>query len=357
MDKVNYHIEIQFSDGIGWLARFRQPNVSLPADLVTYQMRSEIATLQFMSKTNIPVPKVLDYYLGQGHPIGAPYILVEKLWGQPLQNWHLLPSPQKRKVMHQLADIHINLQKFPFDRVGSLDSPNTDHVKPLVRACLTEFQQSRMGRLGPYSSTRDYLLAKLQITLDEIRRARRYDRQAIDTYLVSRFLHRIALNRMEEVFGRNHGDGQFYLRYHSQQMLVDDEYQITGLMGWDWTQTDTASAAFNSPRMLLPATEFYAGTTELGADELEFAQILEDKGRGDLAAIAWQGRIIHWFEYCCEFDFTSPNWQGFYGPFGALLRVLNCVNTWHGWRGVALRVYQNDGYLRQAKIRRRTQRL
>lgn len=32
-------------------------------------------------------------------------------------------------------------------------------------------------------------------------------------------------------------------------------------------------------------------------------------------------RIVHWFEFCCEYDLTS--WDGFLGLFQGLYRALN----------------------------------
>ncbi|BCS29694.1 uncharacterized protein APUU_71264A [Aspergillus puulaauensis] len=50
MGGMNYHIEIRFQDGISWLARIRRLNAtSPPPDLRAYIMRSEVATLQFLS--------------------------------------------------------------------------------------------------------------------------------------------------------------------------------------------------------------------------------------------------------------------------------------------------------------------
>jgi aminoglycoside phosphotransferase (APT) family kinase protein len=86
MGGMNYHIEIQFEDGISWLARIRRVNAtSPPADLQAYIMRSEVATLQFLrSKTKVPVAEVYDYNLDEKNPIGVEYILMEKLAGQSL---------------------------------------------------------------------------------------------------------------------------------------------------------------------------------------------------------------------------------------------------------------------------------
>jgi aminoglycoside phosphotransferase (APT) family kinase protein len=59
-------------------------------------MRSEVATLQFLRKANVPVPSLFDYNLDEGNPIGARYMLLEKTAGQPLR-WPLPSAVRGRK--------------------------------------------------------------------------------------------------------------------------------------------------------------------------------------------------------------------------------------------------------------------
>jgi hypothetical protein len=59
MGGMNYHIKIQFKDGISWLARIRRVNAtSSPPDIRAYIMHSEVTTLQFLGKTKVPVARV-----------------------------------------------------------------------------------------------------------------------------------------------------------------------------------------------------------------------------------------------------------------------------------------------------------
>lgn len=86
MGGMNYHIEILFEDGISWLARIRRLNAtSPPSDVRDYIMRSEVSTLQFLSETKVPVPRVFDFDFDEANPIGVCYILMEKLLGNSLR--------------------------------------------------------------------------------------------------------------------------------------------------------------------------------------------------------------------------------------------------------------------------------
>lgn len=71
---------------------------------------------------------------------------------------------------------------------------------------------------------------------------------------------------------------------------------------------------------------------DLGEDELAFAQSLEDKRHLDLAEIVRNGRMLHWFEFCCGYDLGD--WEGFLGPFQGLRRALDVDGDleWEVWR-------------------------
>ena len=347
MGGMNYHIEIQFEDGISWLARIRRSNAtSPPSDLQGYIMCSEVATLQFLRKTRVPAPKVFDYSFDGESPIGVGYILMEKMTGKSLR-WSLTSAEQRHKVMSQLADIYIELQAFPFDLMGSLDQPGADHVGPFARESLTDYLNSKMRPIGPFTSPRDFILASIQLTLDLIMRGECYAERAVDAFLIHRFL----LDSASSILSY-HGldDGQFYLKHADDKgdhILVDDDYNITAIVDWEWAHTDSKSAAFNSPVLLLPVADFYDGINHLGEDELVFAQLLEDKGHVNLAEIVRNGRIIHRFEFCCGYDLAD--WDGFLGLFQGLRRALNVDGElkWESWREKAIKQYEEDDQLKE----------
>lgn len=213
---MNYHIEIQFEDGISWLARIRRVNAtSPPPDLRAYIMHSEVATLQFLSKTKVPVARVYGYNLDEENPIGVEYILMEKLAGQSLR-WSLLSAQQRKKVMTQLADTYIELQRFSSDLMGPFDRPGTERVGSFARESLTDYKDSRMLPLGPFTSSEEYFIASIQLTLDLIMREECFTSQAIDAYLIHRFL--LDSVPWKEILRPSHRDnGRFYLRHADKQ--------------------------------------------------------------------------------------------------------------------------------------------
>ena len=205
---------------------------------------------------------------------------MEKMAGKPLR-WSLTSPKKRKKVMSQPADIHTELQAFPFDLMCFLDKPGSDHVGPFARESLTDYVDSRVhswrvvrvpesiiikiiiiissnkaniaresrrrtrcrrehldrrvgrfGRascrrrvqpIGPFTSSEDYLVEGLRLTLDLIMRGECYAAQAVDTFLVHRFL----LDSVPRILSyHGHDDGRYYLTHADNKgdhILVDDD--------------------------------------------------------------------------------------------------------------------------------------
>ncbi|KAJ5946821.1 hypothetical protein N7454_003660 [Penicillium verhagenii] len=303
MGGMNFHIKIQFEDGITWLARIRRANAtSPPVALRDYILRSEVSTLQFLSGIKVPAPKVKDFNSCESNSVGVRYILMEKLPGRSMR-WSLATAEQRRKVTGQLADIYLELFRHPFPLTGSLNHPGSLDIGPFAREYSTEYHDSQMKPMGPFASPKDKL-----------------------------------------------DDGNFYLEHADEkgdQILVDDEFNITGIIDWEWAYTDTKSGAFNSPIVLLPVADFYAGQASIGEDELFFAKCFEDKGYPDLGRIVKNGRLIHLFRFCCGYDLAD--WEGFLGLFGGLQKCMANMDTfnWNEWKKERLEFYREDKQFRQ----------
>ncbi|KAJ5240209.1 hypothetical protein N7468_004828 [Penicillium chermesinum] len=319
---------------------------SPPAELRDYILRSEVATLQFLGETQVPVPKVFDFNFCETNPVGVGYILMEKLPGSSLR-WSLATPEQRRKVTSQLADVYIELKAHPFTMTGSMHHPGSHDIGPFARESLTEYHDSQMKALGPFFSTEAYFSAHIQLILDLIIRQESYVDRAVDAFLIHRFL----LDKVSEACSQSHlDDGKFYLKHADEkgdQILVDDEFNITGIIDWEWAHTDSKSAAFNSPIVLLPVADFYAGENSISEDETFFAECFEAKGHPDLGLIVRNGRLIHRFRFCCGYDLAD--WDGFLGLFAGLLGAMGITNDFHWeiWKAEALERYKYDHQLQK----------
>lgn len=70
--------------------------------------------------------------------------------------------------MDYLANAFIELEKFPLHLFGSLDKPGEYYVGVFARELLTDFVQSEMRTLGPFSSLAEYYVSSLKMILSLI---------------------------------------------------------------------------------------------------------------------------------------------------------------------------------------------
>ncbi|KAI1311833.1 hypothetical protein F5Y03DRAFT_290577 [Xylaria venustula] len=352
MGGMNYHIEVTFEDGVKWLARVRRSNATSPRpELRDYIVQSEIATLKFLEQTTVPAPKVFDFALEStpDNVVGVGYILMEKLPGSSLR-WSIATDAQRTRVMDQLAGIFVELHKYPFDLLGSLDRPASSHVGPFARESLTDFAtDGRMRAMGPFSSLEEYHRSELSLILDLIARGELYSQRPVDAYLIHRFLADL-IPQICSLSSTRDPDGAciFYLKHADDKgdhILVDEDFNITGVIDWEWAYTAPPSRAFNSPVAFLPVGAFYRGNNDLGEDELVFARMLKEKGREDLGSFVRYGRIQHRFAFCCGYDLED--WHGFVGLFRGFrdaVRVDPGIG-WDEWKAAALHRYRGDAGL------------
>lgn len=77
----------------------------------------------------------------------------------------------------------------------------------------------------------------------------------------------------------------FYLRHYDDKgnhILVDDEYNITGIVDWEFASAEAKELAISSPWMMWPVGDFYDGKYSLAEDEERFASIFEERSRADI---------------------------------------------------------------------------
>ncbi|KAJ5585478.1 kinase-like domain-containing protein, partial [Penicillium hispanicum] len=87
-----------------------------------YTTASEVATLDLLRVVlKLPVPKVLAYSTPSENPVGAEYILMERVEGESLSSrWLSLTTDEVKAIMTQIADIEKKIFDFRFPAYGSL---------------------------------------------------------------------------------------------------------------------------------------------------------------------------------------------------------------------------------------------
>ncbi|KAJ5848179.1 hypothetical protein N7455_012136 [Penicillium solitum] len=363
MGNQNCHAEITFDDNVKWLARFRLARTSSPPrEVRDWILRSEAATMTYLQRyTCIPTPKFFDWACESDpeNPLGVDYILMEKLDGKSL-DWQAATPQQKEKVMQQLVDICLEIDRHPFEAMGSLVSTagDTINLQGLVYQSNTAggiinlqglahqstFQIGK-GPLGPFSSSLEGSQAILESYLTMIASGEIEPCYPVDTYLVHRFRQDIVSALFKDVPPSN----QFFLKHPDDKgghILVNNCFDIVGVIDWEWTQTVSKAEAFCSPCMMWPVGEFYDGFNNLAADELRLAAIFRERGREDLAICVVEGRKVQRFFFALGPESSFLDMQTLPRLFAGPQRAFNFEDEdWEEWKSKALEKWKDDDLL------------
>ncbi|KAG6290459.1 hypothetical protein E4U09_004410 [Claviceps aff. purpurea] len=314
MGGQNCHADITFEDGVIWLARFRIVSViAPPPEVRDYILQSEALTLQFLERhTRVPCPRVFDWACESDptNTIGVGYILMEKLNGTPL-HWQSATAVQKEKIVRQFADMMLEIERHPFDQLGSLiattgfrsrdrrDAIQGAAVESQIQVgALAEHSTFRSGDggmpLGPFRSSKEAFRAIVEanmrmVVTGEIGEAE----QALDILLAHRFRLDVLDKVSEQATTAEKGGEKFFLKHaDGDHILVNDDFDIVGIIDWEWCQTASREQAFSSPCMMWPISAFYNGSNELTEEELLLACVFRERGREDLASCVLHGRKV-----------------------------------------------------------------
>ncbi|KAG6153259.1 hypothetical protein E4U37_003074 [Claviceps purpurea] len=313
MGGQNCHAEITFEDGVVWLARFRIVSViAPPPEVRDYILQSEALTMQFLDRhTRVPCPRVFDWAC-ESDPtniIGVGYILMEKLNGTSLI-WQKATAAQKEKVVRQLADIMLELERHPFDKLGSLigtakirggDATEGPAFESQIQVgALADSSRFRSGDggmpLGPFRASEEAFRAIVEAN---IRMTVAGEMGSAENVLDLLLAYRFRLDVLDKVSGQtataDKGSEHFFLKHADDKgdhLLVNDDFDIVGIIDWEWCQTASREQAFSSPCMMWPISAFYNGSNELTEEELLLARVFRERGREDLAGCVLHGRKV-----------------------------------------------------------------
>ncbi|EEH35072.2 hypothetical protein PAAG_06119 [Paracoccidioides lutzii Pb01] len=303
---MDFHFDINFRDGVVWDARIRLPNDALPPlPVQKHIFLSEMFTLKFLEKTAVPAPRVYHYGWidATDNPVGVSFVLLEKMGGRKLQ-WDKANKTTQTKILEQLADISLELERHDFEMTGSIVPSDDGVVQIGGYAMLPLFRDSRTP-IGPFSSLSASLRAIIYLQLDMIMDGE-FSNLPIGHFLS--YLWR--LNMIPDLVAsiNSKEGGPFYLKRFCERddhILVDDDGNITAIMGWASSSVKPKEYAFSSPSMLWPTTAFVNGDNTLSPAELEFAEIYRRRGRDDMAEIVLDGRKLQRFLYSLGDSWTD----------------------------------------------------
>ncbi|KAJ4357216.1 uncharacterized protein N0V89_001791 [Didymosphaeria variabile] len=238
-----------------------------------FELRTEILNMKYLyKKTKIPLPFIHQWDDGFDNILGAPYIIMdriygvsahenlwydEEMWAKTADGTSILPgadspSPElerkRLRFLQDLAKIMADLQNHVFDKMGAPQcADHWDPPPPTVGHYFEHSHESWVKR-GPFSSTAEYLqLKKDEIAAEalpeydsnnpsELTDARAFSRIAPIMYdalprSVDKYVTDADYETTPETFVLAHPDLDL------QNIFVDEDGEITGIIDWAGLRT------------------------------------------------------------------------------------------------------------------------
>ena len=269
----NVIFEIAFSDSSQWVARVRLPeNDSNERDHIETAMLSEIATLRTVaSRTTIPVPTIYHFDVDASNDFGFRYVLMQALPGRHTQSGlaRSVPEEHLNTLTDQLAGYYHQLSHLRFDRIGRLWCGRTAEEQPSI------IPIPNVG--GSFSTSLEYFYVLRKSHNRTIQSEYAGDKewmtaawvleQALPSMIIEEFIH-----------------GPFplcHIDLHYNNILIDDDFNITGIIDWSDSQTVPLERFLISPEFVTFPGLSVEQNAPIVAFRENFAAALRKRERGD----------------------------------------------------------------------------
>lgn len=330
------HLDISFEDGTLWDVKILLSHGALPPlTAQKYIFLSEAFTLKFLERTAVPAPKI-HYHCWESSPendVGVSFMLLEKITGRRVQ-WEEEEEDTRRKIIDQIAEISLELERHPFDMTGSIVPSDEPDISVGGFARIPLFRDAERP-IGPFSSLNASLKAMMHLQLDIITDGE------FTSLPVAHFLSYLwRLQMIPDLItslGSQEG-GPFYLKQANEtgdNIFVDDNDNITGIADWTAASVLSKEYAFSAPPMLWPQEKFHNGDNDLSAEEHEFADAFQRRDRPDMADLVRNGRKLQRFLYS-----LGRSWTDDQKEFEALFQGLRMTFVHEGDEDDAAAVFE-----------------
>ncbi|KAK1241853.1 hypothetical protein MKX07_007676 [Trichoderma sp. CBMAI-0711] len=204
-------------------------------------MDSQVATMRLIrDKTSIPLPEIYEFDTTANNEIGAPYLCMSFLPGRPVsQLWFdkssALPLEDLRlRILTSVSRSMAQLSCLTFDTMGAIME---DEFGTIVIGTMYDCDQQEDGSItysssGPYSSVSAFLKDKY-VTISQENVWGKAKTKVMEAIIACR-----------PTFDSPPGFVLCHPDFDSQNVLVDDQGNVTGFMDWDFAHTMPRSMGY-----------------------------------------------------------------------------------------------------------------
>lgn len=291
MGCANYHGWLIFDNGDQWMVRIPRTGFSdVPPELVDYLVASEYATLKFLEPTKVPAPKPFAYGRASdpSNRVGVSYLMMQALPGKPFYASEASPD-QKKSVIQQVADILVEISRYPLPLLGSLVMK--DDQVDISAVASNRFVA--LNTYGPFKTTLDYVTSIIDQYMELIADGQLHHEHPLEAFLFYHFLRQNI-----DTFVASDIPGQFFLKHvddKGDHLLVDEDFNITGIIDWQFARIVPAAEAFGPSYITADLMALYSSNTSVTDDDRLLAKALKCRGSDLLASFAEENERMRRF--------------------------------------------------------------
>ncbi|KAG5350102.1 hypothetical protein C0989_000186 [Termitomyces sp. Mn162] len=219
---------IDFEDNVHWV--FRTPQAEW-CPMLAKRLRSDIITMKLIqSRTSIPIPLIHDFSVDTNNVIGRPYTFSDRVEGTQLCKLWFDPKwfteEHRKNVFRSLVSYMVQLRNLEFPSIGCLnyDAKTDSHVVCPLLPTNESILEGDTTVSGPYSTVHAYLLDSISSQISEA---------PSPAHKISLSLLRLFVGALPD---QSLDGPPFVLSmpdYGYQNVFVDDDGHVTGLIDWD----------------------------------------------------------------------------------------------------------------------------
>ncbi|PQE05334.1 aminoglycoside phosphotransferase protein [Rutstroemia sp. NJR-2017a BVV2] len=254
--------------------------ITLPVD-PSNKTNSEVATINFIRQyTDIPVPQILAFDDSSENELGFEWILMDMLPGATLRTkWRKFSQDVKQDLIKQIAKYQIQLFGYKFPAIGNIFITRENQLRENGLYSTQEVLQERqfslpiLGQLvsmiffwgdhitqdiprGPFVNSDNWIRARLTLVLIDQERIIRTseDEDDIEDAQTAKALAERLLELLPSILPPNDNTTEQSILFHDdlsmQNILVDDNGKLTGIVDWECVSTLPLWRACGFPEFL-----------------------------------------------------------------------------------------------------------
>jgi hypothetical protein len=235
------------------------------------------------------------------------------------------------------------IHEHPFEQIGGLSFQPDGNVG--IGAIVGD-RTGTFSRMGPFCCAREYYATWAEKYLDIICDRQLFTLYSVNAYLIFKYLKELAERGRWNAFESSIDNGPFFLKHMDDKgdhILVDEEYNITGLIDWTFARVVPIYEAFGPSLLTAEMNDIYEGRSGRSQGDMLITESIQTIGNS-LARFADGPDLVRRFSFGLGMG-MNMSWSEVTALFRGILSTATGIDLkidWEVWRRNRLFQWAND---------------